>query len=141
VYRTAAAHAVAIGVSTDSRPDDYLQILNLHYLCEPKASAAWTKYCTIQPTYQEKPDSKASFYWLAWGDAVPQALLINAAPTINAIPPEYTVFYYDSSSKSVSDDVQRLYFPMHPRGGAGWARKHHPDYIKLLAKEMAKHLP
>lgn len=118
---------------------DYLQILNLHYVCGADPDAAYSLYSSRPQcqTIVEQPCATARFVWIAWGD-ISQSHLVGQA--IKLIAPPTEVIYYDLNTKSVRTGLTNLGSPMHPQASK-WHPKIHPDYIRLLAEEIALRLP
>jgi hypothetical protein len=136
VFTTADGIAKASG-RPGAAPTDYLQILNLHYVCDTSVLRGWHKSFTLPlPLKVENPSPKALFCWLAWGD-VPQALLLHSASLFSV---RTDILYYDADRKLVQTQLSKLNYPVHPYGARRHSRSH-PCYVDLLAAEIARRLP
>jgi hypothetical protein len=121
---------------TGAAPDDYLQILNLHSVCDAKPASGFATFLTSGDV-AEQPDPSAHFSWLAWGNVAAQGLIIRAMPSLAG---RLDHIFYDARSRRVETGIERLRYPVHPR-----AARYHPQYfsgyVGACGGAMADRLP
>lgn len=83
--RQAALHNRVMG------QEDYVEVLNLFYLCESERDKALKQLRRLSP-YCESPCQNPRFSWLAWGDDPPAALI----PPLNSLK---NPFFYSLRDK------------------------------------------
>jgi hypothetical protein len=122
--------------------DDYIQVLNLFYVCNTCPASGWSVHSqsVVSRGYLESPCESARFCWIAWGGGIggrPQHWLPGAV-MLRAIPNH---FFYSSTTRSKRNgDPSPSDYPVHP----GVPRKHRffdfTNYDGEIAVEIANHI-
>lgn len=116
--------------ATPSAKDgDYVQILNLFYVCCSDWIKAWAVQNVLdRPWHTEEPCPSARFIWLAYGGG-------NRPIELFCDPVGKPKFYYDVASNTVAPGIPAApKYPPHP--GRAFRL---PNYENAIAKEMAKY--
>jgi hypothetical protein len=98
--------------------DSYLEVKNLHYVCEQNPKRAfeiWKQLKGQGYDWSESFHAESRFIWLAWGKIAPYATLMKNSAQIREVIDSKPVFFYDGRTKSVVRDVLQMSWPVHPR--------------------------
>ncbi len=127
-----AADRIAAGVSRGLRADDYIEILNLHYVCDSVPVQGWASYLGSAQNHLEWPDPNSKFCWIAWGAEAPQGAILQAC-ALGIM--NMRCFAYDAASKQVARAFG-FSSAVHPLA-ARLQAANYGNYISGLAAEMA----
>lgn len=113
--------------------EDYLQILNLHYVVTTSISGGFRAASSMVPTYTETPHQHARFCWLAWGEDVLQPYVWNALDMLKNFP-SIPYFYYDKpNSQIIPGPPIHPSYPSHPLVLTG-------GHSKCISSHIAQYL-
>ncbi len=113
IFNQANALAIAGGKEGVGN-NDYLQILNLHYVVDSDPTSGWITANSMMPSYTELPQSHVNFCWLAWGQNT-QPQFVTSALAMLAGASISKIFHFDEKTKTiVSGAPIPPSWPMHP---------------------------
>ncbi len=90
---------------------DYVEILNLFYLCNSNVYAALKSLCPGD----QSPNRSARFCWFAWGSNFPKGQAASALAALSSLSPRPSPFYLNgATSKVVYNPPSLSTAPAHP---------------------------
>jgi hypothetical protein len=132
------AQRILRGQGLAARKGDYIQVLNLFYICDSDLKSARQKFSSSK--YREWPLPSAKFTWLAWGQdpKTYKPYKPKLLPTPQILSGLRRPFFYDPKQKRVVPGVPRApAYPVHLN-----ARMHvqFPGYIPAVVQAIALYL-
>ena len=128
------AQSIAVSQGRGALRDDYLQILNLFYVCDSSPSSGRATYSTSLNNYHEPPNPLARFTWIAWSQDAEPAWLPGKA-IWSALPDPF--FYSKPKRMLISGVPQSGEYATHPRAFAIHGLTDAPG---VIAQRIAQHL-
>jgi hypothetical protein len=128
------AQEIALLGGRGASADDYIQILNLFYVCDSKPNSGRATYSKALTPYHESPHRSARFTWIGWGkDARLDWLPRN--PILSALPNPF--FYSKPKGALISRLPKPIEYPVHPRA---FAIHRLANSKELIAQKVADYL-